>query len=258
MAQIHPSAIIDPSAILAEDVIIGPFSIIGAGVSIGSGSRIGAYTTIEGPTTIGRNNRIYNYASIGCDPQDKKYRGEQTQLIIGDDNVIREYVTFSRGTVQDGGITQIGHRNWIMAYAHIAHDCVVGDDIILANAASLAGHVKVANKAILGGFTSVHQFVEIGEQSFTGLGTVVKQDIPAYVMATGNPAAPHGLNLEGLKRRGWDKDDMQLLRRAYRLVYLSGTKLESAIEEMLQWPDPQSCLQPFIHSIQTSSRGIIR
>lgn len=228
MATIHPTAIVDPRAQIADDVTIGPFTIIGPKVTIGAGSTVASHVVIEGDTSIGASNRIFQFAAIGGEPQDKKYRGEPTRLVIGDGNTIREGVTIHCGTVQDQGITRVGTDNWIMAYVHIAHDCVVGDHTILANYTGLAGHVQVGDWAILGGQTGVHQFCKIGAHAMTGAGSLVLQDIPPYVMSSGNPARPHGMNTEGLKRRGFAPETVDAIKRAYRTLYRSGLTLDDA------------------------------
>ena len=232
MARIHPSAAIDAGAELAADVEVGAFAVIGPDVRIGGGSVVHAHAVIEGPTTIGRGNRIHPHAVIGGAPQDKKYRGEPTRLEIGDGNVFRECVTVNRGTVQDGGVTRIGDDNWVMAYVHIAHDCVVGSHTIFANTTNLGGHVAVGDWAILGGCSQVHQFCKIGPHAMTGTGTVVLHDIPPFVMASGNTAAAHGLNAEGLRRRGFSPDTIALLRRAYKTLYRSELSFAQAREQL--------------------------
>ncbi len=230
--MIHPQAIIDPSAILAEGVSVGPFSVIGAGVEIGAGTHIASHVVIDGPTRIGRDNKIYAFAAIGGDPQDKKYAGEPTSLAIGDRNVIREYCTLSRGTAQDGGITRLGDDNWIMAYVHIAHDCRIGNNTIFANSASLAGHVTVEDYVILGGFTLLHQFCKVGAHAFTAMNSVISKDVPPFVMVSGHMAKPYGLNSEGLKRRGFSSNTLSQLRKAYKILYRSGLTLEQATEQL--------------------------
>ncbi len=230
--MIHPQAIIDPSARLADGVSVGAFSVVGAGVEIGEGTCIASHVVIDGPTRIGRDNRFYAFAAIGGDPQDKKYAGESTALEIGDRNVIREYCTISRGTMQDQGITRIGNDNWIMAYVHIAHDCCIGNHTIFANSASLAGHVVVEDHVILGGFTLLHQFCKVGEHAFTAMNSVISKDVPPFVMVSGHMARPHGLNSEGLKRRGFSPDTLSQLRKAYKILYRSGLTLEQAIEQL--------------------------
>jgi UDP-N-acetylglucosamine acyltransferase len=261
MARVHPSAVVDPHAEL-DDVEIGPFAVIGPHVRIGAGTSVGAHTVIEGHTVIGRRNRIFAYCALGGMPQDKKYAGEPTRLEIGDDNTIREFCTFNTGTAQDQGVTRVGSDNWIMAYAHIAHDCVIGDRTILANLAQLAGHVQVGDWAILGGMTGVHQFVRIGAHAMTGGGTTLLQDLPPFVICNGNPAAAHGINVEGLKRRGFSSDAIGLLRRAYRAIYKEGrtTGEASAVLDALAADAPESAphlvaLRDFLLS---SKRGIVR
>lgn len=256
--MIDPRAIVDSGARIAEGVQIGPFSIIGAGVEIETGTVIGPHVVIKGPTRIGRDNRIYQFASIGDDPQDKKYAGEPTRLEIGDGNTIREYVTINRGTVQDAGVTRVGHDNWIMAYVHIAHDCVVGDHTIFANNASLAGHVHVGDWAILGGYTLVHQFCRIGAHSFCGFATGVQRDVPPYVTVAGYRAEPYGINSEGLRRRGFEAETIAVIKRAYKLLYMSDLKLAEAVErmrELVATHPPVALLADFVAD---SPRGIVR
>lgn len=258
MTLIHPQAIVDPSARLASDVEVGPWTLIGPDVEIGAGTRIASHVVIKGPTRIGEGNRIFQFSTVGEDCQDKKYRGEPTRLEIGDHNVIREGVTIHRGTIQDAGITRIGSHNLLMAYAHVAHDCIVGDHVILANNAALAGHVHVGDHAILGGFTAVHQFCHIGPHVMCGAGTVVLKDIPAYVMASGNSARPHGINLEGLRRRGFSAEALAMLRRAYKAIYRQGLTVDQALETLETMASEEPSVRALIDSLQTSSRGIIR
>ena len=234
MARIHPSAVVEPSAELDDDVEVGPYAVIGAGVAIGAGTVIGAHATLEGPTTLGRDNRVHPHASLGGPPQDKKYRGEPTRLVIGDGNTFRECVTVNRGTVQDQGVTTVGDRNWVMAYVHIAHDCRIGSDTILANTTNLGGHVQLGDWVILGGCTQVHQFVKVGAHAMTGTGTILLHDVPPYTMVSGNPSAPHGLNTEGLRRRGFEPDTIALLKRAYRTLYRSELSLQQARDALLE------------------------
>jgi UDP-N-acetylglucosamine acyltransferase len=229
---IHPTALVDPAAELDSEVEIGPYAVIGPRVSVGTGSTIGPHAVIRGPTRIGAGNRIFQFASVGEDPQDKKYAGEETWLEIGDGNVIREFATVHRGTVQDRGSTRIGSGNLFMAYSHVAHDCRIGDNVIMANAASLAGHVEVQDWAILGGFTIVHQFCRIGAHSFCAMGSVITKDVPPYLMVGGHPAEPRGVNAEGLRRRDIESDSIQQLKSAYRLLYMSNRKLEDAVDAM--------------------------
>ena len=260
MASIHPTAIIDAKAEIAENVEISPYATIGPQVKIDSGSWIGPHVVIEGPTTIGKDNRIFQFASVGAEPQDKKYQGEPTELIIGDRNVIRESCTVNRGTVQDIGKTQIGDDNWIMAYVHIAHDCVVGNHTIFANNATLAGHVTVHDYAILGGFTLVHQFCHVGEYAFTGMGTALGKDLPPFVMATGAPGIPRGINTEGLKRHNFDSQQRAAIKNAYRLLYRKDLPLSEAIarlKEVAKGDENILKLAEFCERSQ-QGRGIIR
>lgn len=256
--MIHPSAIIHPDAKLASDVSVGPFAIIGSQVEIGAGTCVESNVLIEGRTRIGRNNRIFPFASIGAAPQDKKYAGEDTAVEIGDDNTIREYVTINRGTVQDAGVTRIGNDNWIMAYVHFAHDCQIGSHTIFANYCGLAGHVHVEDWAILGGMTLVHQFVRVGAHSFTSMGTYLPRDLPPYVMAAGNMAKPYGINSEGLRRRGFDADTIAMLKRAYRALYRSGLGLEEARRELEKLAEGCKAVRPILEFLARSARGIIR
>lgn len=256
--MIDPNALVDTGASLAPDVAVGPFTIIGADVEIEEGTWIGPHVVIRGPTRIGRDNRIYQFASIGEASQDKKYAGEPTRLEIGDRNVIREFCTIHRGTVQDAGITRIGDDNWIMAYVHIAHDCMVGNHVVFSNGSSLAGHVQVDDDAILGGFTLVHQFCRIGTHSFCAMGSGVRQDIPPYVMVAGNPAQPHGINSEGLKRRGFTREEIQAIRRAYKAVYKARLRLEDAIVQVQALAANYPRLQILVDFLSSTSRGIVR
>lgn len=258
MTDRHPTAIIDDGAHLDDGVQVGAYSVIGAGVCIGAGTVIGPHVVIRGPTTIGRNNRIYQFASLGDDPQDKKYAGEPTRLDIGDDNTIRECCTINRGTVQDAGVTRIGNGNWIMAYVHVAHDCQVGNGIILANNASLAGHVHIGDFAICSGFTGIHQFCRIGAHSFIGGFSAITRDVPPYVMVAGQPPAPHGLNSEGLRRRGFASDQLQNLKEAYRILYREGLRLAEARERLEARAASQPELQPLVEFLAGSERGLLR
>ena len=256
--RIHYTAIVHPRARLGSGVAIGAYSIIGEHVEIGDGTRIGPHVVITGHTRIGRDNRIFQFCSLGDEPQDKKYGNEPTRLEIGDRNTIREFCTFNRGTIQGAGMTRLGDDNYMMAYVHLAHDCRVGNCTTFTNNASLAGHVQVGDFAGLGGFTSVHQFVRVGACSFTGLGTVLTQDLPPYILAAGNVAKPYGLNLRELKRRGFSEPTILALKRAYRLVYRSGLTLNEAKAgiERLAYGLPE--VQGFLDFISTSGRGIIR
>lgn len=256
--MIHPTAIIDPKAEIASDVEIGAYSVIGADVRIGSGTRIGNHVVIQGPTTIGRDNQIFHFCSLGEQPQDKKYAGEPTTLEIGDGNTIREFCTFNRGTVQDAGATRLGNNNWVMAYVHIAHDCQIGNHTIFANNSSLAGHVIVHDHAILGGFTLVHQFCKIGAHVITAVGSVVFKDIPPYITAAGYDAKPHGINSEGLKRRGFTPEAMLQLKRAYKTLYKSGLTLEEAKAQLGEQLKECAEIGILLEFLDTASRGIIR
>jgi len=257
--MIHETAIVHPGAKLGADVQIGPYSIVGEHVEIGDGTNLGAHAVITGHTRVGRGNRVYHHVSLGEVPQDKKYAGESTRLEIGDDNVIREFCTFNIGTVQDRGYTRLGDRNWVMAYVHMAHDTVVGNDVILANCTQLAGHVEIGDFAMLGGFTGVHQFCRVGSHAVTGVGSVVLADVPPFVTAMGNTAKPYGINSEGLRRRGFSAETISEIRRAYKLLYRSGLKLEEARaaigERLPACPELESLLD-FLSS--TSQRSIIR
>lgn len=256
--MIHPTAIVDPKAELAPDVSVGPYAIIGAKVRIDQGSSIGPHAVVNGPTTLGKNNRVFQFASVGEACQDLKYKDEPTELIVGDNNTIREGVTLHRGTVQDRGITQVGSNNLLMAYVHVAHDCVVGDNIIVANNAALAGHVRVGSGAIIGGGTLVHQFCQIGAYSMTAAGTVVFQDIPAFVMVAGNRARANGMNFEGMRRRGYSADSIAALRRAYKTVFRSGLTLDAALAELGPDADADTWVALFRDSLVAAERGIVR
>ena len=256
--MIHQTAIVHPGARLGANVSIGAYSIIGEHVQIGDNTEIGPHVVIEGHTTIGRDNRIFQFCSIGAEPQDKKYAGEPTRLEIGERNVIREFCTFNLGTIQDGGVTRLGNDNWIMAYVHLAHDCQVGNHTIFANNAQLAGHCHVDDHAILGGFTVVHQFVRIGAHSMTGMGTILFQDLPPYVTAAGNTASPYGINSEGLKRRGFTSEAVMALKRAYRAIYKSGLTLEEAKAKLEADLAKHPEYQLLLDFLAVSKRGIVR
>lgn len=259
---IHPTAVIDPDAELDSSVEVGPFSVIGAQVRIGAGTRIGPHVVLAGRLTLGENNHLHPFCCLGAMPQDKKYAGEDTALEIGSGNTIRECVTINRGTVQDGGVTRVGNDNWIMAYVHIAHDCVVGDHTIFANTTNLGGHVHIGDWVILGGNSQVHQFCKIGAHAMTGTGSVVLQDIPPYVMASGNPLATHGINSEGLRRRGFTPEDIMIIRRAYKALYRQGLSLAEARAELqvrlATDAAHEKCLQPMLDFLAQSTRGIAR
>ncbi len=256
--MIHPTAIIDPSCELASDVRIGAYAIVGPDVRIDSGTQIGPHVVIKGPTRIGKHNRIFQFASVGEDPQDKKYHGEVTYLDIGDRNVVREYATIHRGTVQDQGITRIGNDNLLMAYTHVAHDCVIGNHVIMANAASLAGHVRVDDYAILGGFSLVHQFCKIGQHSFSAMGSVITRDILPYVMVGGSPTKPHGINTVGLERQGFSPESIRQIRKAYKIVYKSRLKLEEAIQHLDEMTAETPEIQAMVDFLKQTGRSIIR
>ena len=256
--MIHNQAIVDPKAEIGSDVEIGPWTLIGPDVVIDTGCRIGSHVVIKGPTRIGKNNQIFQFASVGEVCQDKKYRDEPTELIIGDNNVIRESCTLHRGTVQDEGVTRIGSDNLLMVNVHVAHDCIVGDHCILANNVALAGHVHVGDYAIVGGQTGVHQFCHIGAHSMCGAASMVVQDIPAYVMAAGNGAKPYGINSEGLKRRGFSSEAIRAIKQAYKQIFRKGLKLEQAIEALQQLEQQHPEVALMTRSLMDSNRGIIR
>ena len=256
--MIDPRAVVDPDAKLANDVTVEAFSIIGGDVEIGEGTWIGPHVVVRGHTRIGQRNKIFQFCSVGDAPQHLGYKGEPTRLEIGDDNTIREFCTLNRGTVEGGGITRIGNNNFLMAYVHVAHDCIVGDRTIFANCASLAGHVAVQDNAILGGFTLVHQYCRVGAHSITGIGSVCLKDIPPFIIAAGNTATPHGINVKGLRRRGFADNVIVLLRRAYRTVYRSQLDLQSAIATVDATQPPVAEVQLFSDFLKNSQRGIIR
>ena len=257
--MIDARAVVDPSARLAADVTVGPFSIIGPDVEIDAGTWIGPHVVIQGPTRIGRDNRIYQFSSLGEIPQDKKYSGEPTRLEIGDRNTIREFVTINRGTVQDAGLTRLGDDNWIMAYVHIAHDCVVGDRTIFANGASLAGHVHIDDDVVLGGFALVYQFTRLGIHSFCGFACGVHRDVPPYVTVAGYRAEPYGINAEGLRRRGFPDDEIQAIRRAYKVIYRSNMRLDEATEKVREMATEWPRLEVLAEFLTAPSRnGIVR
>lgn len=255
---IHPSAIIDGRAELAADVTVGAYSVIGADVKIDSGTVIGPHVVIKGPTSIGKDNRIYQFSSIGEDPQDKKYAAEITRLEIGDRNTIREFTSMHRGTIQDHSVTRIGSDNLFMAYTHVAHDCIIGDHVIMANGASLAGHVHLHDHAILGGFTLVHQFTQIGQYSFAAMGSAITQDIPPFVMVGGKPTRPHGINSVGMERNGITAEDVRLIRNAYKIIYKMNLRLEDAIEQIEALATDSKELTEMVNFLRNVRRGILR
>ena len=256
--MIHKLASIDAKAKIHEEVSVGAYTVIGPEVEIGKGSKIHSHVVIEGPTLIGSDNEIFQFASIGGDPQDKKYKGEKTYIEIGNENVVREGVTINRGTVQENSLTKIGSNNLIMAYCHVAHDCEISDEVVLVNNASLAGCVKIDKGAILGGFTLVHQFCHVGQYSFSAMGSSVGKDIPAFVRVSGNPALPRGLNTTGIKRLNFKKEVSDALKETYKILYLRNLKLNDAISEITQRFDKISEVQVLIDSITSSNRGIVR
>ena len=256
--MIHSTAIISNKADIADDVAVGPYAVVGDDVEIASGTQIDSHVVINGPTKIGRDNHIYQFASIGDDPQDKKYANEPTRLIIGNRNTIREFCTISRGTTQDKGETVVGDDNWIMAYVHIAHDCVVGNKTIMANNTTLAGHVHVGDWVICGGFSGVHQFCKVGAHAFLGMYAGINRDVPAYTMVSGQPATPRGINSEGLKRRDFTADQIRNIKNAYRVTFRQGKKLTEAIEEIAVLCEEQPELNLFLESLRSSERGLVR
>jgi UDP-N-acetylglucosamine acyltransferase len=255
---IDPKASVDPSAELDSGVEVGPFAVIGPGVRIGSGTRVGPHVVITGDTTIGEDNRIFQFASIGEEPQDLKYAGEDTRLVIGNRNRIREFATVHKGTVQDEGITSIGDDNLLMAYTHVAHDCRIGNNVVMANAASLAGHVKIGDWAILGGFSGVHQFCQIGAHAFIGADSKLFKDLPPYVMASRTPAVPYGINREGLARRGFSEDAILGIKRAYKILYKRKLSLDDALVELRELTSETPEVGLLVDFIEGSSRSIVR
>ena len=256
--MISDKCVIDPTAKIGKDVTIGPFTVIGADVEIGDGSIIGPNVVINGPTKIGRNNHIFQFSSIGEAPQDKKYAGEPTRLEIGDDNIIREFVTISRGTIQDDSCTSIGNRNLLMAYVHIAHDCRVGSDVVFSNNASLAGHVIVEDKSNLGGFVGVHQFCKIGSFCFCAGGSIITKDVAPFVIVSGHPASLYGLNLVGLKRRGFTDDQMSSLKQAYKILFRQGHTTEEAVAMIEQAHGSVAPVKKLLEFVRNSTRGLVR
>lgn len=263
MATIHATAIVDPRAQLDDDVEIGAYSIVGPNVSIGRGTKVGPHVVIQGHTTIGRDNTFFQFSSIGAAPQDKKFKDEPTRLEIGDRNTIREFCTFNLGTTQDVGVTRLGNDNWIMAYVHLAHDCQVGNNTIFANNAQLAGHVHIGDWVILGGFSNIHQFCKIGAHAMLGMSTSLTQDVPPFVLVTGNPASPHGVNIEGLKRRGFTREAISAIRDSYKTIYRSGLTLEQAkaalaAEEAKLSSDAALHVRATREFLEQATRGIVR
>ena len=256
-AKVHPTVIVEPGARIGEDVEVGPWTYIGADVEVGKGTRINSHVVVKGPTVIGNNNRIFQFSSVGEECQDKKYAGEPTRLVIGDNNIIREGCTIHRGTIQDQWLTSIGSNNLLMAYVHVAHDCVIGDNCIIANNVALAGHVIVGDSVILGGYTTVHQFCKIGSFSMSAAHTALFKDVPAFIMSSGNPAEAHGMNFEGMRRRGYSSELISKLRQCYKIIYRQGLRAAEAIdrlESMESLPE----VQLLIDSLKSSTRGITR
>ncbi|MGH8852086.1 MAG: acyl-ACP--UDP-N-acetylglucosamine O-acyltransferase [Casimicrobiaceae bacterium] len=257
-ADVHPTAIVADSARLAGDVVIGPYTLVGPDAVIGEGTTIGAHVVIAARTTIGRRNRIFQFASIGEIPQDRKYTGDPTRTVIGDDNVIREFVTIHAGTAQDKGVTTVGDGNWLLAYSHVAHDCVIGDSTTFSNNAQLAGHVFIDDHAVLGGFVGVHQFCRVGAHAMVAAGSIVLQDVPPFVTVAGSPAKPHGTNSEGLRRCGFSGDDIAAIKRAYKTLYRQGRPLDQARAEIVAAARAAPALQPLAAFLELPGRGIVR
>jgi len=256
--MIHASAVIDPAARLGANVSVGAFSVIGAGVDIGDGTTLAPHVVIQGPTRLGRDNRVFAFASLGADPQDKKFHGERSELVIGDRNTIREFVTINRGTADGGGATRIGDDNWIMAYVHIAHDCQVGNHTIFSNNATLAGHVEIGDYAILSGFAGVHQFCRVGAHAFIGMGCLVNGDVPPFVMMASDYGRPRGINAEGLRRRGFSAERIAAIKRAYKTLYMSGLGLEEARAELARAAQQADDVQTFVDFIDKARRALVR
>ncbi|NDD73952.1 MAG: acyl-ACP--UDP-N-acetylglucosamine O-acyltransferase [Gammaproteobacteria bacterium] len=256
--SIDPRAVIEPGAKLAPDVVVGPYAIIGAHVEIGPGCRIGPHSVVTGWTRLGANNQIFQFASIGDAPQDKKYAGEPTRLEIGDRNVFREYVTVNRGTTHDEGVTRIGHDNLFMAYTHVAHDCRIGNHVVMANVATLAGHVEIGDHVIMGGLSAVHQFCKIGAHAFIANNTAVTRDVPPYVMAVGQPAEPHSVNATGLSRRGFTPEQVRNVKSAFRTLYRSELPLETALERLRESAATQPEVAAMVDFIGRSTRSLVR
>ncbi len=256
---IHPTAVIDPSATLAADVRVGAFCLIGADVEIGAGTEIGPHCSIHGPTRIGRNNRFIGHAAIGGEPQDKKYKGERTELVIGDDNVIREFVTINRGTAGGGGITTVGNDNWMLAYTHVAHDCHVGDHCVFSNNTTLAGHVTVGDYVIISGFAGAHQFCRIGAHAFLGMGALTNGDVPPFTMVGSDTLGrPRGINSEGLKRRGFDAERIASIKRAYRTLYVAGLPLAEAKVQLAEQATNSADVKDLLDFIESAERPLLR
>ena len=259
--MIHPTALIDPAARLDASVSVGAYSVIGAQVEIAAGTTVGAHVVIEGPTRIGRDNRIFQFASLGADPQDKKFRGEHTELLIGDRNTIREFTTFNRGTGDGGGTTRIGNDNWFLAYTHVAHDCTVGNSCVFSNNATLAGHVTIGDHVILSGFVGVHQFGRVGAHAFIGMGVLLSGDVPPFLMVAADAdtqGRPRGINSEGLKRRGFDAERITAIKRAYRALYVGSNSLDEARSALAQLAAESTDVRTFLDFIEAGERPLLR
>ncbi len=258
-AGVHPSAVVDPSARLGEGVSIGPFTVVGPEVEIGDGTSVGPHCSLHGPTRIGRDNRIVGHAAIGGDPQDKKYRGERVELQIGDRNLVREFVTINRGTGDGGGVTRVGHDNWFLAYAHVAHDCTVGDHCVFSNNATLAGHVEIGDWVIISGFGGAHQFCRVGAHAFIGKGVLVGGDVPPFTMvASDENGRPRGINSEGLKRRGFDAGRIAAIKRAYRTLYVAGLPLAEARQQLAEQAADSEDVRFLLDFIEGGERPLLR
>ncbi len=258
MSRIDPRAVVSPKAVLADDVEVGPFAVIGADVTLGPGCVINAHAVVSGPTTLGANNHVFQFASIGDAPQDKKYRGEPTRLEVGDRNTFREYCTVNRGTVTGHGVTRIGNDNLLLAYSHVGHDCILGNHIVLSNLVMLGGHAELGDWVIMSGYAGAHQFAKIGAHAFIGNNTAVTRDVPPYVLATGQPAEPRAVNSEGLKRRGFSEAQIRAIRNAYRVLYRSDLKLEDAMVRLGEMAAGEEVLRPFVEFIGRSTRSLVR
>ncbi len=256
--MIDARALVSPEAKLAPDVTVGPFAIVGPGVEVGPGCTIGAHAIIERDTRLGARNHVHSFASIGSAPQDKSYKGEPTRLEIGDDNVFREFCTVNRGTTKDRGVTRIGNQNLFMSYSHVAHDCIVGDKVVLANLATLGGHVQLGDWVIMGGFSGVHQFCKVGAHAFIANNAAVTRDVPPYVMVVGQPAVPHSVNAEGLKRRGYTPGNIRNIRNAFRTLYREDRKLVEAVDELRKVATDQPEIVPFVAFIEAATRSLVR
>ncbi|MGC4027591.1 MAG: acyl-ACP--UDP-N-acetylglucosamine O-acyltransferase [Steroidobacteraceae bacterium] len=258
MAKIDPRAVVSPQAELADDVEVGPFAVIGAGVTIGARCVIGPHAVVNGPTTLGTDNHVFQFASLGDAPQDKKYKGEPTRLTVGDRNTFREYCTVNRGTVTGHGVTRLGNDNLLLAYTHVGHDCILGNHIVLSNLVMLGGHVELGDWVIMSGYAGAHQFSKIGAHAFIGNNTAVTRDVPPYVLATGHPAEPRAVNSEGLKRRGFSEEQIRAIRNAYRVLYRSDLKLEDAVQKLGEMAREHEVLGIFVDFIGRSTRSLVR